>query len=406
MLRIKAFQGLRPAPALVSEVACVPYDVVNREESAALAIGKPHSLLHVDRAEIDLPPETDPYSDQVYAKALENFLALQKEGALIRETEPCIYLYQQRMDSHVQTGLAAVCHIEDYEQEIIKKHEKTRRDKEDDRTRLIGMLSADTGPVFLTYRDDAKIDALVREAQKSAPLYDLTAPDGIQHTVWRIAGGAALVELFKNVPCSYVADGHHRTASAARVGKERREANPAHNGNEEYNWFLAVLFPASQLKILPYNRAVHDLNGHKKESLLAAIGAAFSLKPDGSATPTKPGEIRMYLDGAWYDLAWQPTAHSDPISQLDVTALQERLLAPLLGIDDPRTSKRVDFIGGIRGTNELVQLVDSGKAAVAFSMYPTTVEQLMAIADADQIMPPKSTWFEPKLRSGLFIHTF
>ena len=406
MLRLKAFQGLRPAPALVSEVACVPYDVVNREESAALAAGKPHSLLHVDRAEIDLPPETDPYSDQVYAKALENFLALQKDGALIRESEPCLYLYQQRMGSHVQTGLAAVCHIEDYEQDIIKKHEKTRRDKEDDRTRLIGTLSADTGPVFLTYRDDAEIDALVVAAQKSAPLYDLIAPDGIQHTVWRVAGGEAFVELFKNVPCSYVADGHHRTASAARVGRERREANPAHTGAEEYNWFLAVLFPASQLKILPYNRAVHDLNGHSKESLLAAVGAAFSLKPNGNATPAKPGEIRMYLDGAWYDLAWQPAADADPISQLDVTALQERLLAPLLGIDDPRTSKRVDFIGGIRGTDELVKLVDSGKAAVAFSMYPTTVEQLMAIADAGQIMPPKSTWFEPKLRSGLFIHTF
>ena len=232
MLRLKAFQGLRPAPALVSEVACVPYDVVNREESAALAAGKPHSLLHVDRAEIDRPPETDPYSDQVYAKALENFLALQKDGALIRESEPCIYLYQQRMGDHVQTGLAAVCHIEDYERDIIKKHEKTRRDKEDDRTRLIGTLSADTGPVFLTYRDDSKIDSLVAEAQKSAPLYDLTAPDGIQHTVWRVAGGEAFVELFKNVPCSYVADGHHRTASAARVGRERREANPAHTGAE------------------------------------------------------------------------------------------------------------------------------------------------------------------------------
>ena len=406
MLRIKAFQGLRPAPALVSEVACVPYDVVNREESAALAAGKPHSLLHVDRAEIDLPPGTDPHSDAVYAKARGNFLALQKNGALIRESEPCIYLYRQRMGNHVQTGLAAVCHIEDYERDIIKKHEKTRRDKEDDRTRLIGTLSADTGPVFLTYRDEPAIDALVSTAQKSAPLYDLTAPDGIEHTVWRIAGGGALVELFGKVPCSYVADGHHRTASAARVGRERREANPAHTGAEEYNWFLAVLFPASQLKILPYNRAVNDLNGHSKKDFLAAVVRVFSLKANGTATPAKPGEIRMYLDGAWYDLAWQPAENADPISQLDVTALQERLLAPILGIDDPRTSKRIDFIGGIRGTAELVQLVDSKKAAVAFSMVPTTVAQLMAIADAGQIMPPKSTWFEPKLRSGLFIHTF
>ena len=406
MLRIKAFQGLRPAPTLVSEVACVPYDVVNRDESAALAAGKPHSLLHVDRAEIDLPPETDPHSDCVYVKARENFLSLQNNGALIRESEPCIYLYRQRMGNHVQTGLAAVCHIEDYEHDIIKKHEKTRRDKEDDRTRLIGTLSADTGPVFLTYRDEPSIDAIVSVAQQDAPMYDFTAPDGIQHTVWRIAGGAALTELFRKVPCSYVADGHHRTASAARVGRERREANPAHTGAEEYNWFLAVLFPASQLKILPYNRAVHDLHGRSKQDFLTEVGRAFPLKANGSATPSKPGEIRMYLDGEWYDLSWQPSENADPISQFDVTALQERLLAPILGIDDPRTSTRVDFIGGIRGTDELVKLVDSNKAAVAFSMYPTTVAQLMAIADAGQNMPPKSTWFEPKLRSGLFIHTF
>lgn len=406
MLRLKAFQGLRPTVPLVAEVACVPYDVVDREESAALAAGHPQSLLHVDRAEIDLPASTDPYSDAVYARARENFLALQEEGALVRESEPCVYVYQQRMGSHVQAGIAAVCHIEDYEQDIIKKHEKTRRDKEDDRTRLIGTISANTGPVFLTYRDSASVDALVDEARRSAPLYDFLAPDGIQHTVWRIAGGAEVVNAFAQVPVSYVADGHHRTASAARVGRERREANPAHTGTEEYNWFLAVLFPASQLQILPYNRAVKDLNGHTKEAFLEAAGKVFTLKANGSPAPQKPGEIRMYLDGAWYDLAWQPAADADPISQLDVTGLQDRLLAPLLGIDDPRTSKRIDFIGGIRGTDELVKLVDSGKAAVAFSMYPTTVEQLMAIADANQIMPPKSTWFEPKLRSGLFIHTF
>ena len=406
MLRIQAFTGLRPAPALVAEVACVPYDVVDREESAALAAGKPHTLLRVDRAEIDLPPETDPYSDAVYAQARENFLALQKNGALIRENEPCLYLYQQRMGAHVQTGLAAVCHIEDYERDIIKKHEKTRRDKEDDRTRLIGTLSADTGPVFLTYRDSATIDALVADTLKTAPLYDFTAPDGIAHTVWRIAGGEAFVEQFRNVPVAYVADGHHRTASACRVGRERREANPAHTGSEDYNWFLAVLFPASQLQILPYNRAVKDLHGHTKDTLLEAVSRVFTLRHGGTPSPARPGEIRMYLDGVWYDLSWRPAPDADPISQLDVSALQDRVLAPLLGIDDPRTSKRIDFIGGIRGPGELVKLVDSGKAAVAFSMYPTTVEQLMAIADANQIMPPKSTWFEPKLRSGLFVHTF
>ena len=339
-------------------------------------------------------------------KARENFLALQGRGALIRETEPCVYLYQQRMGSHVQTGLAAVCHIEDYERDSIKKHEKTRREKEDDRTRLIGTLGANTGPVFLTYRDSAEVDALVADILATAPLYDFTAPDGIQHTVWRVPSGDALVNALAKLPSSYVADGHHRTASAARVGRERREKNPNHNGSEEYNWFLCVLFPASQLQILPYNRAVKDLNGHSNEAFLAAVARVFELKPNGSPTPAGPGQIRMYLDGSWYDLAWQPGPSADPIAQLDVTGLQDRLLAPILGIDDPRTSKRIDFIGGIRGAAELVKLVDSGKAAVAFSMYPTTVAQLMAIADANQIMPPKSTWFEPKLRSGLFIHTF
>jgi len=406
MLRIKAFQGLRPTVPLVAEVACVPYDVVDREESAALAAGHPQSLLHVDRAEIDLPASTDPYSDAVYARAQENFLALQEEGALVRENEPCVYVYQQRMGSHVQAGIAAACHIEDYEQDLIKKHEKTRPDKENDRTRLIGTISANTGPVFLTYRDSAALDTLVDDTRRSAPLYDFLAPDGIQHTVWRIAGGAEVVKAFAQVPVSYVADGHHRTASAARVGRERREANPAHTGTEDYNWFLAVLFPASQLQILPYNRAVKDLNGRSKEAFLDAVRKGFTVTTNGSPTPQKPGEIRMYLDGAWSNLAWHPATDADPISQLDVTGLQDRLLAPILGIDDPRTSKRIDFIGGIRGTDELVKLVDSGKAAVAFSMYPTTVEQLMAIADANQIMPPKSTWFEPKLRSGLFIHTF
>ncbi len=406
MLRVKPFQGLRPSPQLASEVACVPYDVVNTEEAAVLALGKPHSLLHVDRAEIGLPPETDPYSAQVYAAAWQNFRDLQTQGALIRETEPCMYLYQQRMGSHVQTGLATLCHIEDYEQDIIKKHEKTRKDKEDDRTRLIDTLSANTGPVFLTYRDQPEINGFVAQYTQTAPLYDFTAPDGIQHTVWRVPAGAEFVSAFSRVPAAYVADGHHRTASAVRVGKERRAKNPNHNGNEDYNWFLAVLFPASQLNILPYNRAVKDLNGSPEETFLKTTGSVFRVQPNGSPSPTKPGEIRMYTGGRWYDLQWEPSAGADPVSRLDVSGLQERLLAPVLGIDDPRTSKRVDFIGGIRGTGELVKLVDSGKAAVAFSMYPTTVDQLMEIADAGQIMPPKSTWFEPKLRSGLFIHTF
>jgi uncharacterized protein (DUF1015 family) len=418
MLRIRAFQGLSPAPNLAAEVACVPYDVVNREESAALAEGKPNSLLHVDRAEIDLPADTDPYSSLVYDTARKNFEKLQQKGALIREAAPAVYLYQQRMGDHVQTGLATVCHVDDYVHErtanskardIIKKHERTRPDKEDDRTRLIETLRANTGPVFLTYRGRPEIDAIVAAEQKRPPTFDFVAPDGIKHIVWRISSPEVidrLVKEFAQIPCSYVADGHHRTASAARVGLELRANDPTATGNKDYDWFLAVLFPANQLQILPYNRVVKDLNGQTPKAFLQAVGKAFELKSNGSPKPSQPGQIRMYFGAAWYDLRWKPTAGADPISQLDVSALQDRVLAPVLGIDDPRTSKRIDFIGGIRGTNELVRLVDSGKAAVAFSMYPTTVNQLMAIADAGQIMPPKSTWFEPKLRSGLFIHTF
>jgi len=380
--------------------------VVDRNESAALVQDNPHSLLHVDRAEIDLPPETNPYSPEVYAKALVNFQGLQKSDALIRESEPCLYLYEQRMGNHTQTGLVAVCHIGDYENDIIKKHEKTRRDKEDDRTRLINTLSADTGPVFLTYRDQAPIDAMVAGIKKQTPLYDFTALDGIGHAVWRIPGGELFVRAFQDVPVSYVADGHHRTASAVRVGRERREANPNHTGNEDYNWFLAVLFPGSQLQILPYNRCIRDLNGKSADEFLEAVRNRFSVEGNAHPSPVKSGSVSMYLGGKWFDLSWPEDPGADLISRLDVSILQDRLLAPVLGVDDPRTSQRIDFVGGIRGTRELQERVDSGRAAVAFSMAPTTVAQLMDIADANQIMPPKSTWFEPKLRSGLFIHTF
>jgi uncharacterized protein (DUF1015 family) len=418
MLRIRAFQGLVPAPQFAAEVACVPYDVVNRAEAAALAADRPHSLLHIDRAEIDLPPETDPYAPVVYAQARENFLRLQREGVLRREPAACIYLYRQRMGTHEQTGLACVCHVDDYVHEraanpkardLIKKHELTRQEKEEDRKRLIGTLRANTGPVFLTYRERAGIDALVARQQAGAPACDFTAPDGIQHTLWRVADPAVIAAFtaeFAALPAAYVADGHHRTASAARVALELRAANPAATGDEDSDWFLAVLFPANQLQILPYNRVVRDLNGLDGETFLARVREVFSVKDGGSPHPARPGEMRMYLAGQWHTLAWTPDPAAGPIAQLDVTALQERLLAPILGIADPRTSQRIDFIGGIRGPEELVRLVDGGQAAVAFSMYPTTVGQLMAIADAGQIMPPKSTWFEPKLRSGLFIHTF
>ena len=415
MLRIRAFRGLVPDPAQVADIACVPYDVLNADEARVLAEGKPNTLLRVDRAELELPADTNPYSDAVYARAKENFARLQSIGALRRESASAIYLYQQRMGAHVQTGLAAVCHVDDYIHErvanlkardIIKKHERTRNDKEDDRTRLIGTLRADTGPVFLTYRDCGKIDAIVAKETASAPTNDFTAPDGIRHTVWKITAPeviAALVSEFGTLPTAYVADGHHRTASAARVGLELRAKCQS---TPDSDWFLCVLFPASQLQIMPYNRAIKDLNGLTPAQFFAAVEKQFTITPGSTPTPEKPGDIRMYFGGRWHSLAWQHAPDADPISRLDVEGLQQRLLAPVLGIDDPRTSKRIDFIGGIRGPGELVSLVDAGKAAVAFSMYPTTVQQLMDIADAGQIMPPKSTWFEPKLRSGLFIHTF
>lgn len=405
MLRIRTFQGLRPTPESAPFVACVPYDVVDRKEALALAEGNSQSLLHVDRAEIDLPADTDPYSQEVYAKALVNFRGLQMSGSLVRESERCVYIYRQTMGNHSQTGIATVCHIEDYEQDIIKKHEKTRKDKEADRTRLIDTISANTGPVFLTYRDQPAIDQLVKEETASAPLFDFTAVDGIRHTVWRGTDGERIVKLFGELPAAYVADGHHRTASAASVGRQRRENNPLHNGLENYNWFLAVLFPASQLRILPYNRAVSDLNGHNATAFLAEVKKRFTVREGAAAAPDKPGNVSMYLSSKWYGLSWAEDRESDPVSRLDVSVLQDKLLCPILGIEDPRTSKRIDFIGGIRGTQELTTRVNSGRDAVAFSMFPTTVEQLMTIADAGQIMPPKSTWFEPKLRSGLFIHT-
>ncbi len=406
MLKVRAFRGLSPKPELASEVACVPYDVVNREEAAALTAGNPHSLMHVDRAEIDLPPETDPYSDIVYATAKKNLDALVSSGTLVREPAPAIYLYRQQMGSHIQTGVAAVCHINDYENDIIRKHEKTRKDKEDDRTHLIGTLGADTGPVFLTYRSRPDIDALVSAETALPPVVDFLAPDGIRHTLWRMRENTPLTEAFARVPLAYVADGHHRSASAARVGRERRAANPNHDGTEEYNWFLCVLFPADQLRILPYNRVVADLNGLTPEAFLKKVGEVFEITESAPPTPTAPENVSMFFNGRWIGLSWKTDPSADPVSRLDVSVLQDRLLSPVLGIDDPRTSKRIDFVGGIRGTSELEERVSSRKAAVAFSLFPVTCDQLMDIADAGQIMPPKSTWFEPKLRSGLFIHTF
>jgi uncharacterized protein (DUF1015 family) len=404
-MRIRAFQGLVPISAHTAEVACVPYDVVDAAEAAALAAGKPRSLLHVDRAEIDLPPGTDPYSDAVYAQARAGFLQLQRDGVLVRETGPCLYVYQQQMGAHRQRGIVAVCHVEDYDAGLIRKSEKTLRAKEDDRTRLIDALGANTGPVFLTYRDEPAMTALVEAKTREKPLHDFIAPDGIRHTAWRVAGGGEWVRAFARVPWLYIADGHHRAASAARVARLRRARNPHHTGAEDYNWFLCVIFPASELQILPYNRIVPDLNGHQPAAFLDQVRAGFGLEEDASASPVGTGRVSMYVAGRWYGLRCPAEPDADPVARLDVSVLQNRLLAPILGIDDPRTSKRLEFVGGIRGAGELVRRVDA-RGGVAFSLFPVTVGQLMDIADAGQIMPPKSTWFEPKLRSGLFIHTF
>ncbi len=406
-MRIRSFLGLVPGADRAAAVASVPYDVVNREEAAQLAEGNPDSLLRASRADITLPADTPPYADIVYQTARENLEALQASGALVREAEPCMYLYRQSMGEHQQIGLVAVAHIDDYRNNVIRKHERTRPAKEDDRTRLASALEAHLGPVFLTYKERPEIDVLVAEIVASRPPdIDFVAPDEIGHSVWKIPGGAEFAALFDQVPVVYVADGHHRSASAARVGAERRAANPEHSGEEDYNWFLTVLFPGDQLKVLPYNRVVSDLNGLEPEALLEAARQRFDVVPVGDGAPTRAGEVRMYLAGKWYALSWEQGGAGDPVASLDVSVLQDQFLDPVLGIDDPRTNARVDFVGGIRGTEELEKRVDSGRDAVAFSMVPVTVGQLIAIADAGAIMPPKSTWFEPKLRSGLFIHTF
>jgi uncharacterized protein (DUF1015 family) len=407
---IHPFRALRPPRERVQEVAAVPYDVVNSEEAAALAEGKPHSFLHVSRPEIDLPPGTDLYADETYRKAAENFRRLVESCPLEEEAEPSLYLYRLRMGDHVQTGVAACASVDEYDSDLIRKHEKTRPDKENDRTRHLIELRAQTGPVFLTYRPDRRIDALVEGESHGEPLYDFTAEDGVQHTVWRAKSPDALVRCFAEVPFLYIADGHHRAASASRARAALRHQNPDHTGEEEYNRFLAVIFPADQMQILPYNRVVKDLNGRTGEEFLASVGERFEISEDANPRgPGRRGHFHMYLGGGrWYGLTPSGSsvaAGDDPVASLDVSVLQDNLLDPLLGIKDVRTDKRIDFVGGIRGTEELTRLVDDGRAAVAFALYPTSVEDLIRVSDAGRLMPPKSTWFEPKLRDGIVIHT-
>lgn len=406
MALIRPFRALRPSADRAPQVASVPYDVVNTEEARALAKGKPFSFLHVSRPEIDMPAGTDLYSDAVYRKAVENFAALIKSAPLENEAEPSLYLYQLVMGTHQQIGVVACCSVDEYDRNLIRKHERTRPDKEDDRTRHMIMLRAQTGPVFLTYRRRAEIDELVRRELDSAPLFDLTAEDGIRHTIWRVEKPEDLVAGFNAVPLLYIADGHHRAASASRARAELRNQSFAHKGDEDYNYFLTVIFPDSQLQILAYNRIVKDLNGFSSEDFLKNIKRQFVITENADPSPAQRGRWCMYLDGSWYGLELSPeaTLPVGSVASLDVSVLQDRLLDPILNIKDVRTDKRIDFVGGLRGTRELERLVDEGKAAVAFSLFPTTVEELLRVSDANEIMPPKSTWFEPKLRDGLLIH--
>jgi len=398
MATLEPFRALRPKPEDAPRIAAVPYDVVSTEEARALAEGNPLSFLRVSRPELEMPAGADPYGAGVYQRAAENFAAL-RAHALVLEDEPSVYFYRLRMGGHSQTGLAACFSIDEYDRDIIRKHERTRRDKEDDRTRHMVALGAQTGPVFLTYRADADVDRVAAAATTATPLYDFDAPDGVRHTLWRIGGADRdrLVSAFGNIPALYIADGHHRAASAARARTELP-------GRDEASTMLAVAFPHDQVQILPYNRTVKDLSGLGPVDFLEQVRERFDLEA-GPAVPSRRGDIAMYFQSAWHTV--RPRVRpdqSDPIGSLDVSVLQDRLLAPILKIADVRIDKRIDFVGGARGTAELERLVHSGQAAVAFSLYPVSVSDLMDVSDAGAIMPPKSTWFEPKLRDGLLIH--
>ncbi|MBI4915541.1 MAG: DUF1015 domain-containing protein [Acidobacteria bacterium] len=408
MSDIRPFRALRPQPELASSVAAPPYDVINSEEARALATGNAASFLHVGKPEIDLPADVDLYDDRVYAQGVANLRRLMAEKVLVREDRPALYVYQQKMGEHVQAGLVCATSCSEYENGLIKRHEFTRKDKEDDRTRHVREQNANAEPVFFTYRRVAAIDALVDHVRRTGPLYDLVTDDGIAHTVWIVPAELTqqFVSEFAAVPALYVADGHHRTASAARVGIERKAANPRHTGEEPYNYFMAVVFPHDQLRIMDYNRVVKDLNGLSADQFLARLGEKFTVAPTDSPRPTAPRQFGMYLGGRWYRVEAKPGTYpaGDPVRGLDVSILQENLLAPVLGVADPRTDKRIDFVGGIRGLGELERRV-AGGWAVAFALFPTSLDQLMSVADAGKVMPPKSTWFEPKLRSGLLVRT-
>lgn len=412
MAVVRPFRGLRPKKELAEQVAAPPYDVLDSEEAREMAKGNPYTFLHVNKPEIDLDPSVDLYDERVYEKGAENLRKFIREGFVFQDEKPKFYIYRQIMGSHQQTGLVACASVDEYEQDRIKKHELTRQEKEDDRVKHILHQNAQVGPVFLTYRAREEIDRTIAEITKGDPEYDFTSDDGVRHTLWVVNDDSLIrkiEELFSQVDVLYVADGHHRSAAAMRVREIKKNANPQHTGKEEYNYFLTVIFPHNQMQILDYNRVVKDLNGLDEASFLKKVKEKFEVTPMPEGQPFKPNrthEFGMYLNGRWYKLTAKPGSYdeNDPVKRLDVSILQENLLAPILGIGDPRKDKRIDFVGGIRGLSELEKRVNSGNWAVAFALYPTSIEELMAIADAGKIMPPKSTWFEPKLKSGLVVH--
>jgi uncharacterized protein (DUF1015 family) len=410
MALVRPFKGLRPPREIAHQLASLPYDVMNSEEARKMAEGNPHSFLHVTKPEIDLDPAIDLYDQQVYDKAHANFQMFIQKGYLKKDPEAWFYVYRQVMDGRAQTGLMCCCAAEEYWADKIKKHELTRADKEEDRLKHVDTINANAGPVFLTYPAQKSIDALIDQVTKTTPEYDFVSSDGIQHVLWVArdkAWGQNVVQEFSRLSCLYVADGHHRSAAAARIARVRRDKNTNHSGSEEYNFFLTVLFPHNHLYIMDYNRAVKDFNGLSQDEFLKRVEEKFVVEKTSEKKPTRATTYGMYLKGQWYKLTAKPGSFdpADPVESLDVSVLQKNLLDPLLGIKDPRKDKRIDFIGGIRGMAELERIVDNGAHVVSFSLFPTSIEQLMKIADSGKIMPPKSTWFEPKLRSGVVIHT-
>lgn len=404
------FKAFRPVQEFAHEVASKPYDVLNSAEAREEVKGHPLSFLHVGKPEIDLDPTIDLYSPQVYEKGKENLQRLINDGILFQDKEPNFYIYAQTMNNRTQYGLVGCASVDDYLNDVIKKHEKTRKDKEEDRCNHVRVTNAHTGPIFLTYQDNREIDEIVNDYTKEKPHYDFFSTDGIRHQAWLIESRQTIEKIssvLAKVPNFYVADGHHRSAAASIAGRERQKANPNHKGNEEYNFFLAVLFPASHLYIMDYNRVVKDLNGNTEEQFFNKLKETFDVKESKEQVrPIRKGEVGLYMDNKWYSLQAKKELleNPDPVERLDVAILQNKVLNPILGIEDPRTSKRIDFVGGIRGIGELEKRVNSGEMKLAFVMYPTSIQELISIADAGKIMPPKSTWFEPKLRDGLFVH--